>query len=152
MKEKTILLISCFNLNIEKILFKILATALTLPSQCSTYTTITDGTRNAAYISGSYVCDNTVFTSTPQWVRFSCAAGTQISTSVVPIYQCGTQATGHYTGVMPAVGATTTGTVCYYWSSNTCNWSNSISVTNCNGYYVYALIAPPVCNLRYCTV
>ncbi len=151
MKGKTILLINCSNSNIEKILFKILATSLALLPQCLTYTTITDGTRNAAYTSAS-LCDTSVFTSTPQWVRFSGAAGTQISTSVVAINMCGTQATGHYTGVMPAVGATTTGTVCYYWSSNTCNWSNSISVTNCNGYYVYALIAPPVCNLRYCTV
>jgi len=152
MKEKTVLLKSFSNLKIEKILFKILATVLTLPSQCSNYTTITDGTRNVAYPVGTGLCDTSFFTSTPQWVRFSGAAGTEIPTCVVPVNQCGTCATGYYTGVMPAVGVTETGTVCYNWSSNTCYLNNSISVTNCNGYYVYALIAPLHCYLRYCTV
>jgi len=85
------------------------------------------------------------------WYRIQGAAGTMLADSVVPIYQCSTHATGYYTGTYPAIGSTVSGTVCYYWSSNTCNWSNSISVTNCNGYFVYYLIAPPVCNLRYCT-
>ena len=67
------------------------------------------------------------------------------------IYRCSTHATGYYTETYPAVGSTVNGTVCYHWSSNMCNWSNLISVTNCNGYYVYLLTAPPVCQLRYCT-
>jgi hypothetical protein len=101
---------------------------------------------------GPLVCDNIYFNSTVTWVRFSGAAGTQISTSVVAKSHCSTHATGYYTGVMPSVGVTITGTVCYNWEENICNWNNSISVTNCNGYYVYALIAPPTCHLRYCTV
>jgi hypothetical protein len=65
---------------------------------------------------------------------------------------CNTQAPGWHSGaVFPAVGGTASGTVCYNWSGYSCLWSNSISITNCNGYYVYYLIAPPVCNLRYCT-
>jgi hypothetical protein len=46
---------------------------------------------------------------------------------------------------------TTNGTVCFEWSSNTCNWNTKIQVTNCGSYYVYQLGAPPVCSLRYCT-
>ena len=137
----------------RNILPEILATVLPLPSQCSTYTTITDGTRRASNTVLASLCDNTIFTASPTWVRFSGAAGTQLSTTVVVINRCGTQATGAYTGTMPvSVGATTTGSVCYNWSSNSCNWSNSISVTNCNSFYVYALIAPPGCSFRYCTV
>jgi len=139
------------DLKINKILLKILVTTVLLLAQCFNYITITDGTRNAANTATPYVCDKTVFNSIVKWIRFSGAAGTQISTSVVPINHCGTCATGWYTGTMPAVGVTTTGTVCYYYSSNTCVWSNSISVTNCTGYYVYGLIAPPWCVSRYCT-
>ncbi len=72
--------------------------------------------------------------------------------SVVSMNMCGTTATGWYTGSYPSVGSTTTGFVCYYGSSNLCNWSNSIQVTNCNGYYVYYLSTTPSCSLRYCTM
>lgn len=121
-----------------------------LPAQCSTYVLNTDVTRNVVY-NATISCDSSIFGS-GQWVRFSGAAGTQISTSVVPSYSCGTHATGYYSGVMPAAGATATGTVCYNWSGVNCNWSNSISVTNCNGYYVYYLINTFSCSLRYCTI
>ncbi len=67
-------------------------------------------------------------------------------------YRCNTHAPGWYGGSYPGIGLTVSGTVCYNWNSNTCNWSNLIQVTNCNGYYVYGLISPPVCSLRYCTM
>jgi hypothetical protein len=127
-------------------------TATTLPSQCSQYTLITDGTRNANY-AGGIACDNNGSFASAEWYAFSGAAGTRLASSVVPINRCDTDATGWYTGVYPsAAGNTTSGTVCYNWSGNTCNWSNSISVTNCNGYYVFYLSSSPVCDLRYCTV
>jgi len=73
--------------------------------------------------------------------------------SAVAYNLCDTQATGWYNGVYPStVGSTNTGTVCYHWTSSTCQWSNSVSVTNCNGYYVFYLTRPSVCNLRVCTV
>ena len=129
---------------------KIVATSVALSSACSNYIVIADATRSVNYSAAS-TCDTATFNSTPQWVRFS-GSGTQIPTSVVNIYLCGTDAPGYYTGTMPAVGATANGTVCYNWSGYACNWYNSILVTNCNGFYVYSLIVPPVCNLRYCTV
>jgi hypothetical protein len=123
-----------------------------LPSQCSCYTPITDGTRNANYAGGS-ACDNTGSFASAAWYGFSGAAGTMLASSVVPSNQCNTQATGWYSGVYPsAAGNTTSGTVCYNWSGNNCWESNSISVTNCNGYYVFYLSPPIGCNYRYCTV
>jgi hypothetical protein len=123
-----------------------------LPSQCSCYTLITDGTRNANYTGGSG-CDETGAIASAGWYGFSGAAGTMLASSVVPINQCNTQATGWYSGVYPsAAGSTNSGTVCYNWNGNNCLWSNSISVTNCNGYYVFYLPPPPFCSLRYCTI
>lgn len=111
-----------------------------------------DGTRNAAY-GNNDTCDLTAFSSTPMWIRFSGAAGTLLANCPVNIYHCGARSTGWYTGIYPsAAGDTTNGTVCYNWPGNTCVYSNSISVTNCNGYYVYALINTPTCFLRYCTI
>ncbi|CAF1128277.1 unnamed protein product [Adineta steineri] len=130
-----------------------LPTSSALPPQCSTATIITDATRNAAYTVASSVCDQTGALSTTGWYRFSGGAGTILANYVVPVNQCGTQATGSYTGAYPSTaGSTSLGTVCYNWSGNSCMWSNSISITNCNGYYVFYLSAPPVCNLRYCTM
>ncbi len=124
-----------------------------LPSQCSCYTLITDGTRNANYTGGNNGCDQTGSFASAAWYGFSGAAGTMLASSVVPSYQCGTQATGWYSGVYPsAAGNTITGTVCYNWLGNSCDSSNSISVTNCNGYYVFYLPPTPNCNYRYCTV
>ncbi|CAF1156564.1 unnamed protein product [Adineta steineri] len=130
-----------------------LPTSSALPPQCSTATIITDATRNAAYTVASSLCDQSSGLSGTNWYRFSSGAGTILANYVVPINQCGTQATGSYTGAYPStIGSTSSGTVCYNWSGNSCMWSNSISITNCNGYYVFYLSAPPVCNLRYCTM
>jgi len=97
-------------------------------------------------------CDQSSFSSGPQWVRFVGEGGTQIPTSAVGSNRCGTQATGWYSGEMPNVLDTTTnGTVCFEWSSNTCNWNTKILVTNCGSYYVYRLSASPGCSMRYCT-
>lgn len=123
---------------------------VSLPSICSSYTIINDTTRLVTAGSGS-ACDQTVFSSNIILVRFSGAGGTQIPTTAPSISHCSTDAPGWYNGLMPASGVTVNGTVCYNWSSNTCNWLNTITVTNCGSYYVYGLVSPPVCTLRYCT-
>ncbi|CAM4831415.1 unnamed protein product [Rotaria magnacalcarata] len=122
------------------------------PSQCSSYTTITDKTRHVSH--PDYItCDNAVFKTKPIWVRFSGAAGTRLAPGPVEPFHCGTQGTGWYKGTYPtSIGGTASGTVCYSWPRNSCQWSNQISVTNCGGYYVFHLRAPPACFLRYCTV
>jgi hypothetical protein len=67
--------------------------------------------------------------------------------------QCNTDATGYYTGSYPStVGGTVTGTLCYTYNSP-CQWSSSLSVTDCNGYYVYYIsLPPPYCSLGVCTM
>jgi hypothetical protein len=119
-------------------------------SLCYSYTIINDATRLVTAAGGS-ACDQSLFSSSITLVRFTGAGGTKIVTTTPSIKQCGTQATGWYNGTMPAWGMTVNGTVCYSWSSNTCNWSNMITVTNCSSYYVYGLISPAHCTLRYCT-
>jgi Notch-like protein len=127
------------------------ATISTRPSQCDAYTTIDDPTRNILQTTGTNT-DTNFFSSGPRWVRFEGAGGTQIPTNPVPIYRCGTSASGWYSSGMPTVPDTTVnGTVCYTWSANNCSFSNQIQVTNCGSYYVYYLSTPPTSNLRYCT-
>jgi hypothetical protein len=124
-----------------------------LPSQCFNYTSITDGTRNAAS-TASGGCDNSTFPSTPIWIRFSGAAGTMLANCAIEPYHCGANSPGWYTGLYPTTaGYTTNGTVCYAWMDGaTCFYSNSVSITNCNNYYVFALVQPTTCSLRYCTI
>lgn len=121
-------------------------------AQCSTYMTITDKTRHSSQ--PDYIgCDNAVFKSGPTWVRFSGDAGTRLAPGPMQSFRCGTQGAGWYKGAYPtAPGLTTTGTVCYSWPNNNCQWSNEVSVTDCNGFYVFLLRSPPACYLRYCTV
>ncbi|CAM4950007.1 unnamed protein product [Rotaria socialis] len=133
---------------------QVTTTTVNLPAQCSTYVSNTDATRSATYSGvGSSTCDSpTPFGSNPAWVRFSGAAGTQLATTVVNSSLCSTSATGWYSGVMPSsAGTTNNGTVCYNWTGLSCWQSNIISVTNCNGYYVFLLPATPNCSYRYCT-
>lgn len=126
-------------------------TSVTLPSQCMTYTTNNDSTRNVASGLGA-LCDNTL---TAGWYRFMGAAGTQISTSTVSRDTCTTYYGGSFSGTMPSTAGTTTyGKMCFNKNGELCYASYSggiIGVTNCNGYYVYYL--PPVssCPTRYCT-
>jgi hypothetical protein len=131
--------------------YVITATISTRPSQCINYETINDPTRNIQQTTGSN-SDQTLFSSGARWVRFIGEGGTQIPTSSVPIYRCGTSASGWYSGAMPSGSDTTVnGTVCYTWSSNSCAYSNEIQVTNCGSYYVYNLPPPSISGLRYCT-
>ncbi len=120
-------------------------------SQCYSYTTIDDPTRNINQPMGN-AADQTYFSSGPQWVRFVGSGGTEIPTSKVPLQRCGTSASGWYSGVMPtAPDTTTSGTVCFTWSSGDCVYNNQIQVTDCGSYYVYYLSAPSTGGMRYCT-
>jgi hypothetical protein len=122
-----------------------------LPSQCFTYMLITDKTRHSSH-PGYIGCDNAIFKKLPIWVRFSGGAGTRLVRGPAEPFRCGTQGAGWYSGSYPSTaGANISGTVCYSWPGNSCQWSNVISITNCNSYFVFALRAPPACFLRYCT-
>ncbi len=127
-------------------------TSTALPSQCTNATMIIDPTRSAGY-TGPYGCDVAGPFNTTGWFQFSGAGGTMLANCAVPANSCGTQSTGWYSGVYPSTaGDTINGTVCFNFAGNICRNPNSISVTNCNGYYVFYLGPPSHCNLRYCTI
>ena len=48
--------------------------------------------------------------------------------------------------------ATVTTTVCMHWGSTCCERSYPVSITQCDGYYVYKLQKPTACYERYCGV
>lgn len=118
---------------------------------CSAYDTISDPTRNINYGSGSD-CDTVISSNPGVWTRFTGSGGVQIPTSPPNSNACGTHATGWYNGVMPSVGSANTGTVCFNWNGDICNWSVQIQVMNCGSFYLYQLVNMGNCQLRYCTV
>ena len=78
-------------------------------------------------------------------------AGTMIPEEVVPAYMCGTNAPGWMNGVHPTTfGEEVERQICYTWSGNSCYISNNVNVTNCGAYYVYKLVSPQTCDMRYC--
>ncbi|CAF3401364.1 unnamed protein product [Rotaria sp. Silwood2] len=118
-------------------------TASSLPAQCSNYTTITDDTRSPDYTVSSS-CDDTIFSTTPMWVRFTGSSGTLLASCPIDTGRCGADAPGWYSGVHPSLaGSVTSGFVCYNFDGDLCYWTSWILVTNCNGFYVYYLYAPP---------
>ena len=129
-----------------------LATTSALPSQCTSYTINSDGTRNIATGSTGSLCDNTL---TAGWYRFMGAGGTRLATSGVSRDTCTTYYGGSYNGTLPTTtGTTTFGTLCLNNNGYLCYaaWSGSlIAVTNCGSYYVYYLVPITNCNSRYCT-
>ena len=96
-------------------------------------------------------CDQRHLSPLPAWYRFTGAAGDRMPTSCAPKNRCGTHAPGWLDGSHPSVReGIVTRRVCYHWSSNCCNWKNDIQIQNCGAFYVYRLVKPPQCMLRYC--
>ncbi|XP_073259235.1 uncharacterized protein [Porites lutea] len=96
-------------------------------------------------------CDQRHLSPLPAWYRFTGAAGDRMPTSCVPKNRCGTHAPGWLDGSHPSVQeGIVTRRICYHWSSKCCNWKNDIQIQNCGAFYVYRLVKPPVCWLRYC--
>ena len=117
--------------------------------ECQSAVQLNDATRNVN-AGGAYACDGGI---ARQWYRFVGGTGSRIPQYVVPINQCGTQAPGWLNGAYPVnVNDSVSRQVCYNWNGNSCQWSNSVQITNCGGYYVFDLSPPPVCNLRYCGI
>jgi hypothetical protein len=112
------------------------------------YTVKTGSDRHIGLVATGSNCDSATNGS---WIRFD-SIYSIIPNSIVTPNSCGTNATGYLTTDHPiTLFQQVSGTVCYNWSGNACNWSNQISITKCNGYFVYQLPNTPVCNLRYCT-
>jgi len=130
-----------------------IATTTTLPTQCTSATVINDPTRNVNYAAGVQ-CDTNTLGSSSGWFRFQGSGGTIIANYNVGGNQCNTVNTGYYAGSYPStVGGSVTGAVCYTYPYGACVVTRPLTVTNCNGYYVYYITLPaPNCDLAVCTM
>lgn len=123
-----------------------------LPNECTNYLNISDSTRRAYNENVGSSCDVSLFPNTT-WVRFIANSGSILVNCPIPIRHCGTTTPGWYSGIYPSsAGVTTSGNVCFNWNTNTCMWTIPISVTNCNGFFVFLLSSPPICDARFCTI
>ena len=119
-------------------------------SECSSYTLNNETDRSVlfAQVGAILKCDKTLVTA---WYRFNSSAGTKMPTTCVSKNKCNTHATGWLNGVHPTPQeGVVNRRVCFHWKSNCCNWDITIRVRNCALFYVYRLVNPPQCQLRYC--
>ena len=80
-------------------------------------------------------------------------AGTKMPTARVEAYFCGTDFSGWLKDGFehPVVGnGIVSGKVCFSDRPVGCKDWKKIGVKNCGSYYIYNLIAPPLCPMRYC--
>lgn len=119
-----------------------------IPLECVSYTPISDADRHINHGDINNLCDSSIEN---RWYRFTGAAGTSMPGTCPAVNRCNTDATGWLSDPHPTVSdGIVTRKVCYHWVSDCCHWSNTIEVLNCGDFYIYKLVPPPVCNLRYC--
>ena len=118
---------------------------------CYHYQSLSDASRKSSYITPQYqeVCDNQLPSG---WYRFVGAAGTKMPTRRVPPYRCGTDWSGWLNGAHPTVeDGKVHRTVCFSSRLSGCEYSIIIYVKNCSSYYIYYLVRPWFCWLRFCS-
>ena len=124
---------------------------LFLDPECKNYKRLDDNTRSVENKRQSYTCDKSSQIADNTWYRLVGGSGTQLPTTCVPKLRCGTHAPGWIQGGHPSVADNVVKRkVCFHWSGNCCRWNRQIEVRNCGNFYVYKLMKPPVCHLRYC--
>ena len=121
---------------------------ITASYECRFYKILKDGDRSVDKKVNKLTCDDVLdFNS---WYRFMGAAGTQLSTSCVPEYRCGTVWPLWMDGKYPTEDeGRVKRWVCQRGWSDYCAWKTEISVRNCGGYYVHKFSPPPYCSGRY---
>lgn len=118
--------------------------------ECKGYKVLDSADRKNTYGAGNAACDNDM-PAEGAWYRFTGAAGSKMPESSPNENMCGTHATGWLNGAHPSVAeGKVNRKVCFNWSNNNCNWSADIEVRNCDSFFVYKLVKPPACQLRYC--
>ena len=94
--------------------------------------------------------------TSPDWkgpgqYRIISSAGSRLPESSPGYYHCGTNGSGWLRGEHPQdIYAEKKLTVCFHYDSNDCFDEADITVTNCDGYFVYLLPDTPYCYFRYC--
>ena len=118
------------------------------PYECRFYKILKDGDRSIDYKVRKGICDDVLDFSS--WYRFMGAAGTQLSTSCVPMYRCGASLPLWMDGEYPTEDeGRVKRRVCQSWIG-CCSLKTEISVRNCGGFYVHKFSPPPYCSGRYC--
>jgi len=136
---------------------------ITPPDQCVNYMVLDDATRSVNHGGcgenggDECYCDHRRYTFiSPDWqgpgnYRIMSSAGSRLPESSPGYYHCGTHRSGWLRGEHPQdIYAEKNMTVCFDYGSNDCGREADITVTNCNGYYVYLLPDTPGCSARYC--
>ena len=117
--------------------------------ECYHYTFLNESSRaNSFYNIGiDFLCDDDL----NGWYRFWGDAGKQMADSCVPEFRCGAELPGWLNGSHPEIAeGAVRRKVCFRYKNNCCEYSTSITVRNCGGFYVYHVGKPPICNFRYC--
>ena len=130
------------------------------PNQCVEYMVLDDAKRSVNYIDEDDYCDDMNTSSTsydwhgPGYYRIMSTAGTRLPESSLGRLHCGTLQSGWLWGKHhQAINAEKKMTVCFhsfYDDYDDCYRSDDITVTFCDGFYVYMLPNVPVCDSRYC--
>ena len=120
-------------------------------SECNNYSVDTEEDRSVLSPKGqsAHTCDHG--TLVPGWYRFNGTAGSKLPSYCVQKKMCNTDATGWLNGAHPALQeGVVNRSVCFHWSSSCCKWTATIQVRNCGLFFVYKLVDPGYCHLRYC--
>ena len=130
------------------------------PDHCVEYMVLDDAKRSVNYIDEDDYCDDMNTSSTsydwhgPGYYRIMSTAGTRLPESSPGRLHCGTLQSGWLWGKHhQAINAEKKMTVCFhsfYDDYDDCYRSDDITVTFCDGFYVYMLPNVPVCDSRYC--
>ena len=140
----------------------------TKPDQCEEYMFLVDFDRSVEYNNGGCIDDddyNTChcdkigpFQTSYDWLgpgyyRMMSNAGSRLPESSPGTYYCGALGSGwqageHHQDVFEEKNMT----ACFdaFAAGGPCYYRVDITVTNCDGFYVYMLPDAPACNLRYC--
>ena len=106
---------------------------------CYKYKNLSEADRKISYLTpfNLELCDKLL---TEGWYRFVGAAGSQIPTTHVLAYRCGTAWSGWLDGAHPTVGdGKVIKMVCFSGRNTGCKDSIIISVKNCGSFYIYNL-------------
>jgi hypothetical protein len=141
---------------------------MTPPDQCVNYKVLDQADRSVnhggcGYNGSDYVecyCDDIDLVTSSDWqgpgyYRIISTAGSRLPESSPGIGRCGTRLSGWLRGEHPQdMYAEKEMTVCFEDadSDGNCYWNANITVTNCDGFYVYMLPDAPSCHARYCVV
>ncbi|CAH3142153.1 unnamed protein product [Porites lobata] len=122
-------------------------------NECSNYRFLDEINRAITYSNiSSWPCDTNLLAG---WYRFSGGAGSQMADFCVSdLFRkyCSTDAPGWLSGGHPSVAeGVVRRKVCFPGAiRGCCGYVSNISVRNCGSFFVYKLLPPPHCYLRYC--